>query len=610
MITDYFSARWVGMAPAMANHLWQSTLFAVVAATLTFALRKNFARVRYRLWLAASVKFLIPFSLLIGLGGHWARSRGPVSVQNGLYSAVEEVSQPFSQSAAPVVAPSTGSKMIAYLFSSLPEICIALWLCGFVAALGLWWLRWRRISSVLHGAASMSQGREVDALRQLERMAGLRKPTTLLLSQASLEPGVFGIVRPVLLWPMGISAHLEDAHLKAILAHEIWHVRRRDNLTAAVHMVVEAVFWFHPLVWWLGARLVEEREQACDEEVLQMVHRPQIYAESILKTCEFCVASPLACISGVTGADLKRRILRIMTERVASRLDFNRKLLLIAAGLIAVTAPILFGLLNAAPIRAELQTVNTTTRLPAFEVASIKPNKSGEPDVRLMFTPDGFSATNVPLREFIRMAYQVQEFQMSGGPPWINSERYDIEAKVDSSAAEQLRQLDQDQHRRMLQPLLEDRFQLKVHWEQKELPVYALAVAKNGPKLHEAKAGDTYPDGFKGPDGVGHAGLMRIGPGGITAQGVPMDAIVRLLSQQLGRTVVDKTGLKGNYDVQLQWTPDNGPASMMGPDSKPAPDSGPSIFTAIQEQLGLKLESQKGPVDVLMIDSVGRPSAN
>ena len=607
MIPEHLSA----IGSALANHLWQSTLFAVLVGLLTLALRNNRARVRYRLWLVASVKFLIPFSLLIDLGGHWATSRGPVSVQNSLYSVVEEVGQPFSQNATGIVAPSTGSEMMGHIFSSLPEVYVALWLCGFVAVFGVWWLRWRRISGAFRGAVSMSQGREVDALRQRERIAGVRRPTTLLLSRVSLEPGIFGIVRPVLLWPMGISAHLEDAHLEAILAHEISHVQRRDNLTAAVHMVVEAVFWFHPLVWWLGARLVEEREQACDEEVLQMVHRPEVYAESILKTCEFCVASPLACVSGVTGADLKKRIVRIMTERAASGLDFNRKLLLIAAGLIAVTTPILFGLLNATPTRAESQAGSTATKLPVFEVASIKANKSGEPNVRLFLTPNGFSATNAPLGEVIRLAYQVQEFQMSGGPPWIDSERYDIEAKVDSSATEQLGQLDQDQRRFMLRPLLEDRFQLRVHQETKELPIYALVIAKNGPKLHEAKPNDTYPNGIKDPDGVGRPGLMRMGPGGLTTQGLPMATIVKLLSQQLGRTIVDKTGLMGNYDVKLRWTPDNGPASTMGPDSKPTPDtSGPSIFTAIQEQLGLKLESQKGPVEVLVIDRVARPSEN
>ena len=112
------------------------------------------------------------------------------------------------------------------------------------------------------------QGREVEALRRLEQAGGVRRKIEIFLSRASLEPGILGIVKPVLVWPQGISDRLEDAHLEAILAHEVWHVRRNDNLAAAVHMVVEAIFWFHPLVWWLGARMVEERERACDEEVL------------------------------------------------------------------------------------------------------------------------------------------------------------------------------------------------------------------------------------------------------------------------------------------------------------------------------------------------------
>ncbi len=163
--------------------------------------------------------------------------------------------------------------------------------------------------------------------------------------QSSLEPGILGILRPVLLWPAGISEHLQDAHLEAILAHELQHVRRRDNLAAAMHMVVEAIFWFHPLVWWLGARLVEEREQACDEAVLQQGNAPQVYAESILKTCEFSVASPLACVSGVTGGDLKQRIVRIMSPHsAATRSVFLKKLLLAVIGIGAVAAPVAVGL--------------------------------------------------------------------------------------------------------------------------------------------------------------------------------------------------------------------------------------------------------------------------
>ena len=194
----------------------------------------------------------------------------------------------------------------------------------------------------------------MDALRQLEKIGGVRRPMTLLLSRDSaLEPGIFGIFRPVLLWPATISEHLQDSHLKAILAHEVSHARSRDNLAAAMHMAVEAIFWFHPMVWWLGARLVEERELACDEAVLQLGNPPSIYAESILKTCEFCVGSDLACLSGVTGAELKKRIVRIMTPTPAEKLSPGRRLLLASVGIAAVTGPVFFGLWNTPQVRAQ-----------------------------------------------------------------------------------------------------------------------------------------------------------------------------------------------------------------------------------------------------------------
>jgi beta-lactamase regulating signal transducer with metallopeptidase domain len=126
------------------------------------------------------------------------------------------------------------------------------------------------------------------------------------LSRTSLEPGIFGIVYPVLLWPEGLSEKLDDAQLEAVIAHELCHVRRCDNLAAAIHMLVEAAFWFHPPVWWLGTRLIDERERACDEEVLQRGSERHLYAESILKICEFCLSSPLTAVSGVTSANLKK----------------------------------------------------------------------------------------------------------------------------------------------------------------------------------------------------------------------------------------------------------------------------------------------------------------
>jgi beta-lactamase regulating signal transducer with metallopeptidase domain/parvulin-like peptidyl-prolyl isomerase len=354
MIPEYLSAMWSAIAPAVGNHLWQSTLFAGTAGLLTLPLRKDHARVRYWLWLTASVKFLIPFSLLVGIGSHLAWSRNLTGTKAGLYFAMGEVGTPFTQPPMSMISPASPSTVSASLIHLLPALLAAAWLCGFVAVLFVWHARWKRIASALRGAAPLREGREVAALRRVECIAGMGKKIEMLSSVAPLEPGIFGIVRPVLVWPEGISEHLEDAHLEAILAHEVWHVRRRDNLAAAIHMMVEAIFWFYPLVWWLGAPLLEERERACDEGVLEFGSDRQVYAESILKICEFCVGSPLACVSGVTGADLKKRMVCIMTKRVARKLDFSRKLLLSAAGFVAVVVPIVFGLVNATPSRAQL----------------------------------------------------------------------------------------------------------------------------------------------------------------------------------------------------------------------------------------------------------------
>jgi bla regulator protein blaR1 len=351
MIPKYFPEVPAAIAPAIANHLWQSTLFAVLAAILTLAFKKNQARIRHNLWLAASLKFLVPFSLLTILGGRLASPRFSLSGRSGLFSAVEGFSQPFT---FVVVAPADHATTAAYLITLLPGLVAAGWLCGFVTVLILWSARWYRVVAMARRSAPMGQGREVDALRQLEQTGGVRRPMALLLSRASaLEPGVFGIFRPVLLWPATISEHLQDSHLRAILAHEMSHVRRRDNLAAAMHMAVEAIFWFHPMVWWMGARLVEERELACDEEVLQLGNPPSIYAESILKTCEFCVGSPLPCVSGVTGAELKKRIVRIMTPTLAEKLSPTRRLLLASVGIAAVAGPVLFGLWNTPRVRAQ-----------------------------------------------------------------------------------------------------------------------------------------------------------------------------------------------------------------------------------------------------------------
>jgi len=448
----------------------------------------------------------------------------------------------------------------------------------------------------------------VEALRWVERIAGMPKRIEIFLSRTSLEPGIFGIARPVLIWPQGISERLEDAHLAAILAHELWHVRRRDNLAAATHMVVEAIFWFHPLVWWLGARLVDERERACDEEVLESGSDSQVYAECILKICEFCVGSPLPCVSGVTGADLKRRIVRIMSDRVARKLDFRRKLLLAAAAILAVAAPIVAGILHATPNRAVSQAQNTIATTPAYATVSITPNQSSSYRVGLMFAPGGFTSKNASLQQVIRAAYGVEDDRISGAPAWLESEKYDVEAKVSASGSDDLRNLSVDQRisdqKSMLQALLADRLKLALHRETRDLNVYALVIAKNGPKLQESKPGDTYPNGFKGPDGIARPSGIHFDGQKLIAQGVPIGPLLFHLSRQLHRTILDETALSGTYDFTLKL-PDGVP---LGIDNAPPPESyAPAVSAAIDEQLGLKLEPKNVPLEVLVIDHVEKP---
>ena len=254
--------------------------------------------------------------------------------------------------------------------------------------------------------------------------------------------------------------------IEALLAHEVCHVRRRDNLVAAVHMVIEALFWFHPLVWWLETRLVDERERACDEEVVRWGHEPVVYAESILKTCEFYAESPLTCVAGVTGADLKKRIEAIMRNQDGEVLGAWRKLLLAAAGIATVAAPIVIGTLSAPLLRAQSRAGAAAG--PAFEAASVKPNRSGDAGWRLEPQPGGrLTGTNVPAAALIRFAYDLPDFQISGGPGWLDSDRFDVVAKAEGDPS-------LDQKRLMLRRLLAERFKLTAHTETRELPIYAL----------------------------------------------------------------------------------------------------------------------------------------
>jgi len=297
----------------------------------------------------------------------------------------------------------------------------------------------------------------------------------------------------------------------------------------------------------------------------------------------------------------------------------------VAVAVTAVVAPVAIVVLNEPRLRA--QAPQTPAAGPAFEVASIKPNNSGDGRVMLQQQPGGrFTATNVPLRLLIRNAYQLQDFQIVGGPSWIGSERYDIVAKAEDGTPPETPSLDRTGPSRiqlMIRSLLAERFQLVVHDETRELPIYALIVARSdgklGPDLHKSEVdcnaifaagrgrGMPPPPAPPQPGERPQCGI-RIGMGNLAMGGAPLSQFANSLAMFVGRTVQDKTSLPGSYDVNLTWTPDQMPQRPPGaPEAPPVDPNGPSIFTALQEQLGLKLDSQKGPVSVLVIDRVERP---
>lgn len=685
MFTGFWKETW---SAAIINHLWQSTLVVLVAWMLTLALRRNPARTRHWVWMAASLKFLMPFSLLAAIGDWLRPVRVPVIEPPQIASAMAKMAHPFLQGPQgpafyAMLYPDAISKAATpHPAFSLAEMVVALWLCGLVFLLLRWTLAWRAIRGTLRSASHVQMPIDVP----------------VLITPHRIEPGVVGIVRPVLLLPERLMDRLSPAQLRSILTHESCHVRRHDNLMAAMHMAVQAIFWFHPLVWWVGLRLIEERERACDEAVLELGNEAEIYAESILNVCKCYTESPIACMSGVTGSELKQRIIRIMTKPVVRELDLGRKLLLGAAGIAAITVPLASGLLHVTEVRAQSKSANPTDPLvatwqgtlhtnrdvrfvvkitkagddtlqaisyfdlamqaggvnalsatlngsqlklefpfgmyegtvsgdgntitgtwrqeqslplifvratpetewtipqhprvtpmaadadPRFEVSTIKPSRPEDRGPRLGLAARRFSFTHASLNDLFDFAYGLQQRQILGAPGWASTENYDISAVPDGEGEPNVKQW-----QTMVRKLIADRFQLKFHYEKREMNVYALTIAKSGPKLKNSDPNE--------PQGMGG------GAGSLGATNATMADIAQLLAHGfLDRPVVDQTGLTGRFDLRLRWTPDE-----VAPQNSDAP---PGFLTAIQEQLGLKLVTVKAPVDVMVIDRVERPSAN
>jgi uncharacterized protein (TIGR03435 family) len=688
---------------ALVNHLWQSTCFLLAIWLLTILLRQNQARTRYRLWMLASLKFLVPFSILMDAGG-WLHSKAfAVAAQPALTDVMWDFAQPFSAiSTAKQMATKTPQSVAtaashAVTLSSYvhdwPFVLLAIWIGGVFFVLLRWSRQWRRIHKTVQSAVPMP----------------LAYAVPVRSTRLNLEPGIFGILRPVLLLPEGIQEQLSDAQLDAVIAHELCHVRRHDNLTAACHTFVEAIFWFYPAVWWVKGKLLEERERACDEAVLESSREATTYAEGILNVCKLYMEAPVSCVSGVTGSELKKRIVRILGEQATRKLDMTRKALLFVVALLVIATPITIGMMKAAAqtapaktgiedtwqgtlhlpggkdLRTIVKVIGTGSAMkatlysldqggqpipstsasfengifkyaitfidgsyegkmsadgksiagiwkqgpgtiplvleratpatewvipepapkvlpmaadahPTFEVATIKPSKPDQPGKVITLQGTSLKTVNTTVVDLIEFSYNMQAKQIVNAPDWISTDKFDIDAKPDTPGMPSVEQM-----KEMIQKLLTDRLQMKFHREKRELSAYVLSVGKGG---HKLTAGD--------PNGL--PGLFFRQLGVLTVNNATMEDFCGLLqSAVFDRPVVDQTGLQGRWGFLLKWTPDESQFSGMGikvPPPSDAADAPPPIFTALQEQIGLKLESTKAPVPTLVLDHLEKPSAN
>jgi len=640
------------MIPALssiANHLWQSTVFAGGAGLFTLILRGNPARVRHWIWVAASVKFLVPFSLLVALGSNvglhelgWRNK--PLPTPSVFTVVLDQVSLPFAESA---ISPSPSSRAAGTNW--LPLVLWMAWGAGFAGIAYAWWSRRRRISAMIRAGSVM----ELDL------------PIRVISSSSFLEPGVFGIFRPVLLLPEGISDHLTPEQMKSFVAHELCHVRHRDNLVALIQMFVETTLWFHPLVWWIGKRIFQERERACDEEVLRLGTQPRVYAQGILKVCELYLESPVEWVAGIGGgAYLRTRIDAILKYEAVASLNLGKTIALIVAGIAAIAAPIVVGIWNAPPLLAQaLPVTSDSTVRPHFEVASIKlagpmqgrglahvSARAGIPGYcvqRSAFDPGRVDIQCYSLGKLIWIwAFGIPPFRVVG-PAWMgdaesdwsDGPKFDISAKLPEGTS-------RDQVPAMLRDLLATRFQLATHREYREQPVYALVAAKGGLALQAASENTdglkaavnsrtSEPSNLNGvqfyvtrvpnPDGRGSEAWIMNSPAMGTvrksetgspkyieryeASNITLDGLADLLTVAgIGpdHPVVNATGQQGRYQITLEMSLAE-LEELRQSETRAPGDRQNALLNAARnglKKLGLQLERRKAPVEMLVIDKL------
>ncbi len=585
------------LGATLLHFLWQGVLIAAAyAAARGFVSRPE---VRYLLACAALAAMAVsPLATWVALQ----------PVTPGATAMTTSLSPPHSASALPGFRGDL-SGFFAFRYEQVPlrwlSWVAAAWMTGVV----IFWLRllggWMIAERLRHFYVRPAPRQCQEAFDGLRARMRVSSTVRLLVSGLVQAPSVVGLLRPVVLVPVGALAGLPTEQMEALLLHELAHIRRYDYLVNALQSTVEALLFYHPAVWWVSGHMRSERELCCDDATVALTGDAQSYARALAEVGAAGHAGHLPAVAA-TGGSLANRVARLLGEPRPSSRTHSPGALAAAGAFVAITAMAVLG----------------QTARPQFEVISIKPAGSAEaPIIRSL---PGQLTASASLRALMQGAYDVQPLQIVGGPEWIGSEQYEVDAKAAGNP-------DRAQTLLMLQSLLEDRFQLRVHRESREMPVYALVAGRQGLQLpspaNRSCGEDTELLGTLAAPGTrmevpGQAvtAAPRCGrldvtleTGGARLRGdkVPMAEFVRVLSRVLGRTVTNRTGFSGAFDVKLDFLPDDTTLGLPPPPPGAIPfaAASPSIFSALQE-LRLRLESTRGPVDVLVIDHADRPSSN
>jgi uncharacterized protein (TIGR03435 family) len=434
-------------------------------------------------------------------------------------------------------------------------------------------------------------------MRTLAERAGIGEPA-VLLHESVAGPMTCGILHPAILFPPGVETWA-DVDVRRAMTHELEHVRRGDWIIQCIARSICSFYWFHPLVWTAWRYLSLEAERACDDAVVEY-GEPVGYAEQLVTLAQQLSNNTSRTVLAMADRrDLRARVMALLDTRQergrAGKLSF----------VAAVLAALVFAAVIA-PLRTvvKAQSGGLEGKRAAFEVTSVKPSN---PESRgfggMQFSAGRAFGTNVPLSFAIMAAYNLSWKQLQGDSPLLD-EKFDIDARTAPNAIPQDAPILErnEQLRLMLQTLLADRFKLIVHKETKDLPIYAIVVAKNGPKLKPAKETCSAEHPCAGGGGPASGLIIRDGE---------VSRLADLLTVFMDRSVVDRTGIKGHFDIDLpSWNPSPQTGTQVildGHEAAPNPTDA-TIFTVVQEQLGLRIESTHGPVDLYVVDHVERPT--